>query len=78
MDWNPTDDLEDRTLDSVLSMARNSKYSCFKCKHLRKNGYSCKAFPEVIPASILGGDRRHTKPMFSQKNKIIFEKKEEE
>jgi len=65
---------DDSTLDSILKMTENLDYSCFKCWHLYKNGFSCKAFPEVIPASILAGQRRHTKPMLGQKNKITFEK----
>ena len=77
MDWKPEDDLEDRTLDSVITAAKNSDFSCFKCVHLNKSGYTCKAFPEGIPASILGGYRRHTSPMLGQKNKIVFEEKSE-
>jgi len=76
MKWNPWDDMEDLTLDSVLQSAENSEFSCFKCRHLReeeKKGYFCRAFPDGIPASILGGQRKHTKPMLGQKNKITFQ-----
>jgi len=65
---------DDSTLDSILQMLKNSDYSCFKCRHLYRNGFTCRAYPEGIPASILAGHRRHTKPMFGQKNKITFEK----
>jgi len=79
MKWNPWDDMEELTLDSVLRVAENSEFSCFKCLHFREEeekGYSCPAFPEGIPISILGGQRRHTKPMpaLGQKNKITFQK----
>jgi len=33
----------------------------------------CRAFPEGIPAEIVYGDDKHTKPLPDQKNDIVFE-----
>lgn len=52
---------------------------CYNCKHLRKLSGGCAAFPEGIPASIVEtGESSHSKPLPNQKNKIVFEKYENE
>ena len=68
------EDPEDRLIDRLLRSFKNDAFSCSYCKHLNKDKISCKAFPEVIPADIIGGQVRHTKKMFGQLNSIVFEK----
>ncbi len=46
---------------------------CIYCKFL-KNWGACDAFPDSIPPDILGALVDHTKPMFGQKNKIVFKR----
>lgn len=36
----------------------------------------CAAFPNGIPSDIAFGRNKHTKPIFGQSNKIVFDKKE--
>jgi hypothetical protein len=36
---------------------------------------TCNAFPEGIPKDLINGPIFHNKPMFGQKNDIIFETK---
>jgi len=69
-------DPEEQTLDSVNTMPGNIDFSCFGCVHLRKDGYTCNAFPDQIPDSIRRGQRRHTKKMFGQKNDLVFARKD--
>ena len=45
--------------------------SCFFCKYFH-GVFSCDAFPDGIPLSILGGDRAHTKLLEGDKG-IQFE-----
>ena len=70
-------DQEERTADGLIKMLENRKdgFSCFWCKHLRKDGISCDAFPEVIPDIIINGEHDHRTP-FSGDNGILFEPKE--
>ncbi len=35
---------------------------CLYCKHLRKDGLTCEAFPERIPQTILESEHDHRKP----------------
>lgn len=51
---------------------------CFKCKHFREFQGGCNAFPEGIPEEITSGDNEHSKPLESQGNSIVFEKKEDD
>lgn len=51
---------------------------CFKCKHFNLSGTGCNAFPEGIPPEITSGDNEHSKPLESQSNSIVFEKKEDD
>lgn len=44
---------------------------CIKCKHYLKTS-SCKAF-KIIPSIIWSEGNPHTKPLPTQKNKIVFE-----
>jgi len=34
---------------------------------------TCKAFPDGIPEEISSGENKHTKPLKSQKNSLVFE-----
>ena len=46
---------------------------CNWCQHFRPDG-SCKAFyPKPIPLGIVSGSIKHIKPMFGQKNQIVYE-----
>lgn len=49
---------------------------CFNCKHFIKNSDkgSCGAF-DKIPKEIFNEGDPHTKPLPTQKNKIVFEPK---
>lgn len=48
---------------------------CFNCVHYIA-GLHCKAFMEIkIPEKILLGKNKHTKPLKTQGNNIVFEKK---
>lgn len=51
------------------------KIICNNCRH-KKPGISCAAF-EKIPDEIVFGDNDHSKPLPYQKNKIVFEPKED-
>jgi hypothetical protein len=50
---------------------------CRFCKHLHSliEKPTCNAFPKGIPKDLLTGLIFHNKPMFNQKNAIIFETK---
>jgi hypothetical protein len=50
---------------------------CRFCKHLHNiiGEMTCDAFPEGIPKGLLHGPIFHNKPMFGQKNDIIFSTK---
>lgn len=61
-------------LDGTNTMLENEGPLCKKCRHRHKSGHSCDAF-EIIPMPIRGGEVRHTKPMFGQRNQIVFEPK---
>ena len=68
-------DPEDVLLDGIIEAAKNSSTACDICKHF--NGkHGCTAFPDQIPVPILTGQVPHTKTMYGQKNKIIFEQLE--
>lgn len=48
-------------------------YGCQYCKHFRIDG-SCPAFyPNPIPLSIVSGKVKHIKPIFGQRNDIVYE-----
>lgn len=49
----------------------NNQPICNKCKN-HIDGVKCKAF-EVIPDAILLDNRKHSKPLKNQGNKVIFE-----
>ena len=51
-----------------------TKYrGCNWCQHFRPDG-SCLAFyPDPIPLPIASGSIKHTKPLFKQKNQIVYE-----
>ena len=52
-------------------------YRCQLCKHYYDFGFAmCEAFQE-IPKDILLGENDHTKPVKGQKNKIVFEQKDD-
>lgn len=69
-------DPEERTLDQINEASENIDYWCVNCIHMRDMVF-CDAFPDGIPSPILGGQVRHTKRMFGQKNDIVFERIEE-
>lgn len=51
------------------------KVVCNNCKHYHRNNlksFSCDAF-KTIPDEILMGDNKHTKPLPTQRNNIVFE-----
>lgn len=49
---------------------------CSKCVHFNgEEEWNCPAFPGKIPLVILGG-QKHRKPWSTQKNKIVFKKKQ--
>ena len=51
----------------------NEYRGCNWCQHFRPDG-TCKAFhPKPIPLGIVSGNIKHTKPMFGQKNHIVYE-----
>ena len=60
--------------DGTDKASDNEGPLCKRCRHHHKSGYSCDAF-EIIPAEIRLGQVRHTKPMFGQRNQIVFELK---
>ena len=74
MKKNPNLEGEDRLLDSIILLLKNFEYNCSYCKHLNKDEISCKAFPDVIPEPLFMTHVRHTKPMYGQKNNVVFEK----
>jgi len=52
---------------------------CAKCKNKYLEAEGCVAFPRgEIPDTILFGKNKHTVPWPSQKNKIVFEPRDEE
>ena len=74
----PIVDEEESTISALLDSMSNIGFWCSDCKHKHPDTYfTCDAFPEQIPDPILGGPVVHDKPMYEQKNDIIFEKKEE-
>lgn len=58
--------------NSGLAGIQINNNKCYKCKHLFKDGQSCKAFPNGIPIKILLGDTSHTKP-YDGDNGIQYE-----
>ena len=46
---------------------------CFKCKHFKRFGVGCDAFPDGIPDEITTGTNNHSKPLPKQDNDIVFE-----
>jgi hypothetical protein len=61
-------------LDGSDARLESTGRLCWQCRHLHKSGYSCDAF-EIIPPAIVNGEVRHTRPMFGQRNHVVFEKK---
>ncbi len=57
-------------------MTETIKLICYNCKHFRQFEGGCDAFPDDIPDEILQTNE-HSKPLKDQKNKIVFEPKEE-
>ena len=49
---------------------------CFTCKHFRRFGGGCEAFPEGIPDEITSGQNEHSEPLKDQENDIVFEEVE--
>jgi len=71
-------DPEDTTLDGILEMNDNMQFNCTYCVHkLQNKGVreTCVAFPDGIPTPISLGEVVHNKPMFLQKNSIVFKGK---
>lgn len=69
---------EDELLDGLILMGKNRNKNCLSCIHKGKNvgPYTgCAAFPDGIPLPIELGEVVHDKPMFKQKNNIVFEAK---
>ena len=64
-------------LDPFLWDSMGNWHYCRFCKHLHSliEKPTCNAFPEGIPKELLIGPIFHNKPMFDQKNDIIFETK---
>lgn len=65
---------EDEFLDGAVNILKN-KRKCLNCKHLHKNEYTCKAFPNGIPEVFLTCQQEHLKPSkkYHQKNKIVWQ-----
>lgn len=71
--YDPPQDTEDR----LLAALENEDFNCVHCAHfIDPEEENCKAFPapDSIPEDIIGGAVAHTKPMFDQKNKLVFKK----
>ncbi len=48
---------------------------CIDCQFYKKGtGVTCDAFPSGIPEKIIMAETDHTKPMFGQKNRIVYKK----
>ncbi len=64
-------------IDPFLGDSLGNWHYCRFCKHLHSliGKPICKAFPEGIPKDLITGPIFHNKPMFNQKNDIIFETK---
>ena len=56
-------------------MTIGARIKCMDCKHYDPTAmeFSCKAFPNGIPESILMGKVGHTKPLPGQTNTMVFE-----
>ena len=69
--YDPLQDTEDRLVEAL----KNEDFNCVYCAHfIDVEEETCKAFPDGIPEDIIGGAVAHTKPMFDQKNKLVFKK----
>lgn len=57
--------------------SRDNWHFCRFCKYLHSviGNLTCDAFPEGIPEELISGPIFHNKPMFGQKNDIIFKTK---
>ena len=48
---------------------------CIECRWYKPDtGVTCDAFPGGIPEKIIMAEIDHTRPMFGQKNKIVYKK----
>ena len=45
---------------------------CGECKFLNWSSYTCEAFPNGIPDSLLSGKQKHDKPIQGQKGNTVF------
>jgi len=61
--------------DAGLGFITIGEGICNQCKHVSKDGQSCKAFPNGIASGILTGEIDHRKPINGD-NGIQFEKRE--
>ena len=64
---------DENTADAAITGLQDIEFDCSNCKHLYKDGVTCKAFPDVIPSKIWHGDFIHNKP-YPGDNGIMFEK----
>ena len=67
-------DPETDLLNEIHEMMIIYPFNCLNCKHFdRSTGYTCKAFPVIIPEPIKGGQVIHRKRLYLQENDIFFE-----
>lgn len=63
-------------MDIILSdrhqIYRPYRSICGDCRYFDEVTFTCAAFPEEIPDSVLTGDIDHYKPLLGQKNNIVF------
>ncbi len=65
-----------RYRDSSILYLHLDNGKCNKCIHVKKDGATCRAFPNEIPEVILVGKHDHTKP-YPGDNGIQFERAEQ-
>ena len=63
-------------LDDRHQVFNQYKSQCATCKHLIVGGYSCPAYPDGIPDSLLEGDQTHNKVHSGQKGDFVFARRD--
>lgn len=49
---------------------------CGKCKHFKSESYSCEAYPDGIPESLLDASERHNEVRKDQTGSTVFSPKD--